>query len=146
MPDELRFVVPGIPRARQAHQFYRLKNRSGAVAVLPKESVEYQTRVALSAQQAMEGAEPFGGILYIDLLFIFPAPGSLRKHLRERVKAGESIPYPHIPQDVDNLAKNALDGLKGVAIEDDRLVCDLQVQKRIGANPCTIVTIRRAEP
>lgn len=139
---EISFSVPGLPRARQAHQFYRLKNRSGAVAVLPKESADYQTRVGCYAKEAMRGQPPIQGMVSLEVMFVFPAPQNLKKAQREVIQRGEPLPYAKIPQDIDNCCKNLLDGLKGVAIEDDRLVVDLYAGKRIGVKPLTMVKIR----
>ena len=46
-------------------------------------------------------------------------------------------------RDVDNLAKNILDGLTGVIWGDDSHVVDLSVKKRLAANPYTWVRVER---
>lgn len=137
----LTFTAPGVPVSRQAHQFYRLKNRTGAVAVLPQNSANYQTRIGCYAKEAMKGKPPIAGMVSLNVTFVFPAPKSLKKWQREIVDSGDWLAYPKIPQDIDNLCKNLLDGLKGIAFEDDRLVVDLIARKRIGDDPRTVVTV-----
>jgi Holliday junction resolvase RusA-like endonuclease len=49
-----------------------------------------------------------------------------------------------VKKDVDNLSKQVMDALSGVAYEDDKQVCRLVVTKRLNRKkPSSIVTLRR---
>lgn len=90
----IRIVVLGRPVPKDRHRFGR------GVFYSTERTREYEHRVGWEAKAA--GARPLKGPVEAELHF-YLAPGK---------------PMP----DVDNLAKSALDGLKGVAYKDDRQV------------------------
>ncbi|MGQ7788187.1 RusA family crossover junction endodeoxyribonuclease [Nesterenkonia sp. K-15-9-6] len=47
--------------------------------------------------------------------------------------------------DIDNLAKTVLDGLNGIAYEDDAQVTRLTAVKSVG-EPCTVITLGATNP
>ncbi len=138
--NEVTITIPGKPQARQAHRHFL--NGKKIVKYLPKESASFQERVAAYAYQAMAGAEPISTPVAVEYLFIFEAPKSLRKAEREAIARGELLVHESRKNDVCNLLKCANDGLSKVAIADDGLIVDAGFSKRIGATPCTIITIR----
>lgn len=130
----MEFFIPGIPVSRQSHSHMR------GVTFLPKESANYQTRVAACAKEALNGLDAITGTVELHAEFIFPAPNSLKKPQKIELEKFNLI-YPKIRQDLDNLAKNLLDGLKGVLVADDKQVVTLKLSKRIGKEPGTHVEI-----
>lgn len=140
---EITITIPGKPLARKAHKLARVGKF--LKPILTSDAANYQNLVAMAANQAMNGNPPLSVPCWAEVMFIFPAPQSLRAADKKRVAANEMIIYAKDRHDLDNLCKNLFDGLKGIAIADDCLIHDLQAGKRIGAKPCTIVTIRPIE-
>lgn len=140
---DLTITIPGKPLARKAHKLARIGKFMKPV--LTPDAASYQNLVAMAAQAAMKGEPPISEPCWAEVYFIFPAPLGLRKTDKERIAKGETIVYPKDRHDLDNLCKNLFDGLKGIAIADDSLIHDLYAGKRIGAKPCTIITIKPIE-
>jgi Holliday junction resolvase RusA-like endonuclease len=111
-------VAQGRPRATTIGGFTRLYQ--------PTETVKWQQQVRLFAVEAMsqlEG-EPIQGPVALNLAFYLPRPGRLIHKRR---------PMPpcladHKP-DLDNLVKAILDGVNGVAFQDDRQVVQIMARK-----------------
>ena len=146
MATELTIKIPGKPQSWQAHEHGKTKGRK----YLPAESREYQERIAKYAKLAMKGLPPIKELCYVETLFVFAAPKKLaprvaeHRALLERLNAGELLPRRFRP-DGDNLISNVWDGIKGIVIEDDDLICDWGGSKRIGKEPMTVVTITEIE-
>lgn len=70
-------------------------------------------------------------------------PSSARKKEKEEIKAG--LIYPTKKPDLDNVAKLVLDGLQGIAFNDDYQVVDLKVSKRYGEEKRLKIKVKRYE-
>lgn len=141
MSSTFTIIIPGKPLARQAHEMIKLGNGK-RINKMPKESENFQALVAMAARKVMGSHPPISGMVKVDYLFVFPAPKTtLSKLQRSQIAGGHNIHYEKIRADFDNLCKSVNDGLKTIAIEDDSLIVDGSFQKRIGAIPCTVVTI-----
>lgn len=88
------FEVPGKPVPWQ-----RVRRGKNGSTYVPKETQEYERRVAWSAKGA--GVRPIVGPVRLEMVFYVP---DLR------------------PRDGDNLQKAVMDGLKGVGYADDKQV------------------------
>ena len=97
-----------------------------------KKDVEYQTAIGMEAASAImrwkhENQQPWkgDGEWHVDLEY----------HVHDLIK-----------RDVDNLAKNTLDGMSSVVFNDDKQVVSMAVTKRLNRkSPKTIVTVYRVE-
>ena len=100
-PAPFAFVIDGPPVSAQTRRNVLKHQWTAAVR-----------RTAAAAWPA--GVPPHAGPVAVELLYLHdpPAPANPK------------------PLDADNLAKPILDGLKGVAYEDDAVVLELVVQKR----------------
>lgn len=83
---------------------------------------------------------PLEGPLKIYLGFIMPIPKSKSKKWKSAAMVGEVLPAGK-KNDLDNLAKTALDAMNGVMFEDDGQVVELHCVKVYGAVPMTWVRI-----
>ena len=70
------------------------------------------------------------GPISIEIEVEVNVPTSARKKEKEDMKDG--LIYPTKKPDVDNVGKLVLDGLQGVAFDDDYQVVDLKISKRYG--------------
>lgn len=131
----LSLIILGEPVSRQAH------THAKGFTFLPKESKHYQERVRAYAAEAMKGTAPIDCTVHVDICFRFPAPKSLRKAERLHIQNDCELIYARINKDIDNLQKNLFDGLKGVAIQDDKQIVRVTAKKVLHKIPSTIVTI-----
>ena len=135
----VEFEVPGTPLARKAHKIIRLPNGSPRPVLDPK-CESFQNLIKLCGSQAMTGRNPIDRPVEVHITACWPAPKSMRKKERQQLEDMGYLPYPK-RGDLDNVAKNILDGLKGIVIADDRLVTDLHLRKRIALRACTEITV-----
>jgi len=144
MQDEIRIVIPGKPAARKAHKTAFLKTKAGKEfrkPVLDDDSASYQNLCGMAAQKAMGDKPPLSGFVLAEYVFIFPPPVSrMKKAQKDRLANGELLPCDN-NVDLDNLMKNTNDGIKGIAITDDKVIIDCRASKRYGMKPCTIVLL-----
>ncbi|MBU0691524.1 RusA family crossover junction endodeoxyribonuclease [bacterium] len=145
-PSEIKIIVPGKPNARKAHKIGLVNNPKTGKPVrkplLNDEDAAWQNLVKMAAQQAMHGAPPLAGHVWAHYLFIFPAPMSaLRKAEKLLIMSGKTL-LAQTRSDICNLIKNANDGLKNVAVQDDRLIRSGGFDIRVGLKPCAIITLR----
>ena len=143
------FAVPGQPVAK-ARPRARTVKRKGTLGTSPRDftshiytpqgTSDYEARCRVSVLRAMQGRPLFDGAVDVDLEFHFPMPKRWNEPTREQAARGV-IPHSGKP-DIDNLAKSLLDALPGIAIQDDANVVRLNLYKRYGHEPQTLVTIR----
>ena len=114
------FTVPGEPLA------FARAGRNGKFSFTPAPQRSFMGAVKMFAMQAMAGAGPFDGPLFMDIraIYLHPASWSVKK------KAGTL--YKTSKPDVDNLAKLVKDALSTVAYADDAQICFLSASKRYG--------------
>jgi crossover junction endodeoxyribonuclease RusA len=106
----IKFFVPTEPRAKQS---YRASRRGGGYQTARVKA--WQSDVGWAAQQAMRAEnlyEPLTKALSLEVVLEF----SISNHRRI---------------DLDNLSKAVLDGLNGIAYEDDQQIIELHISKII---------------
>ena len=130
----IRFVVPGLPRAKQ-----RPRVTKSGQAYTPGETVVYEAWVRQCAHTAMNDKEPLAGPLSVALTVYLPIPGSWSK--KKRQEAAQGILKPMVKPDVSNVAKSIEDGMEGVVYPDDKAICKLSVDKRYSGMPSVVVEI-----
>ena len=125
--NKLTFVVPGTPVAKGRPRL----GKNGSVYT-PRRTKSYEREVAMMFKAKYPGRKLIKKHVAITLEIFVVAP----KTLRGRVGyAWESN------IDIDNVCKSILDGLNGVAYEDDRQVVALHARKLWSREPSVIVTI-----
>lgn len=145
MLKEVRIIIPGKPAARKAHKIAFFKTKHGKKfrkPVLDDDSASYQNLCAMAANKIMNNNPPLSGFIFAEYVFIFPPPLSrLKKAQKEKLEQGDLLPCDN-NVDLDNLMKNINDGIKGIAITDDKVITDCKACKRYGAKPCAIIVLR----
>lgn len=131
------FEVQGTPKGKGRPRFSKV---GGYVKTYtPKATHDYERLVAEAflSQNGIIFDHPY---LDVYITAYFPIPKSTKKSDKLSMSKG-LIPYNHKP-DVDNIAKSILDGLNGVAWNDDRQVVSLKVKKFYGVETKAIIRIK----
>lgn len=133
-----RFWVPGPPKGKQRVKFTRVGKFVRTYT--PKQTVDYEKLVGESYRKEFPNMK-LEGPIEVSVSAFFPIPKSISKKKRESL-----IGQPHTKKpDCDNVDKSVLDGINGIAYEDDRQVCDLHTIKRYGEIPGIIVRLEELE-
>lgn len=126
------FTVPGEPVAKGRP---RATVRSGHARLFtPEKTVNYESKVALFAKQAMSGAAPLEGPVELSVVATFTTPKTWTK---KRLAAHAISPELVIKRpDFDNLLKAVCDGMNGIVFLDDCQVAMLGPCRKVyGAFP-----------
>ena len=101
----IEFTVPGRPRPKQRPR----KGKYGNMYT-PRETQEYEGKVAWYALKAMQGKGKITGPVGVEIRLYFK---------------GKRAP------DIDNCAKSLLDGMLNVVFADDRQVKELRISRHL---------------
>ncbi len=102
----------------------------------PKETHDYEKLVA----ENYKGLK-YEGAVSVDIKAVYPIPKSYTKKRAQSILEGNEEPVKK--PDIDNIAKIILDGLNGVAYDDDTQVVDLKVRKLYSPDvEKVVVTVR----
>ena len=129
----VQFVVAGKPLAKGRVRF----TKSGH-AFTPDRTVNFEGKLALAAQQAMNGQPPAEGPVAVTLEVLLPIAVSWPAKKREAAIAGTLRPTGR--PDLDNFAK-MLDALNMVVWGDDSQIVELVVFKRYSDAPQLAITV-----
>lgn len=133
----IAFSVPGAPVPKGRPRATTIAGR--ARLYTPARTSTYESTVRLFAAQAMAGAEPVTGPLFVLMTFVLPVPQSWSKRKQAAALAGEV--YPTGKPDSTNLAKAVEDGCNGVVWVDDSQIVDTTIRKRYGSVPRAQITV-----
>ena len=133
----MRFIVPGIPVPKGRPRLTTING--SARAYTPKKTKDYESIVAMSATDAMQGAEPMDKPLMAHINIYLPIPASWSKKKRELALSYDVI-HTKKP-DVDNVLKAILDGMNGIVFVDDARVVGMYVFKHYSDTPRVDVEI-----
>jgi len=105
----------------------------------PTKTLNYESKVALFAKQAMGDRNLFDGPVALDLTLYMAIPASWSKKKRDMALSGAVIPTTK--PDCSNVLKAVEDGMNGVVYLDDKQIADLRVSKRYCECPSVVVTV-----
>lgn len=114
------FFVPGKVQGKARPRF---SSRSGTVYT-PEKTKSYERQIA-EAYEAQRGP-CFKGAVTVVIEAVFPIPKSWTRAKKAEALAGK---LPPGKPDIDNILKVVLDGLNGIAYEDDKQVVLTQCKK-----------------
>lgn len=123
---EISFAVRGSPVAQGSVKAFVRGNRAIVVAKGVGPLADWRHAIATEARAAMAGLPAFDGPVRVVARFVMSRPPSHFRTDRETLAKGAPR-YPRL--DVDKLARALLDGLTGVAIDDDSQVVSLWADK-----------------
>jgi Holliday junction resolvase RusA-like endonuclease len=131
------FTIPGEPQGKGRSRIVKIGGFSRMAT--PAKTVAYEGLVAMAAQQAMAGGQPFVGACAVEVECVFAMPKSMTKKHRIEALAGRMRPTKK--PDGDNVLKAVCDGINGVVWVDDVQAVDSRVIKRYGETPCVQVRV-----
>lgn len=130
-PDEIRFTVPGEPQGKGRARVGTINGK--ARMFTPAKTVHYEGVIALAAQEAMNGSDPFQGPVMVEVVMHCPIRPSWSKKKQAQALAGDI--YPTSKPDADNCLKAVCDALNGIAWRDDTQATDIHMKKRFSSTP-----------
>ena len=138
----ISFTVPGTPVGKGRP---RVTTRGGKFAQMytPAKTANYESLIALAAQQAMAGRALITGPADVEMTMLLPVPVSWSKKKQAAALSGQV--YPTKKPDADNVVKAIFDGINGVVWVDDVQACDLVVRKRYAATPGVQVVVKEIQ-
>lgn len=137
---KVEFVVLGNPQSKQRPRFARVGNFVRSYT--PDETVQYETLVRLSYQQAGHGK--LSGAIRAIIKAYFSIPKSVSKKRHGLMAENKILPIT-VSKDSDNICKIVLDSLNKIAYDDDRQVVEIHVYKLYAENPRVEVTLEEME-
>lgn len=134
----IQFTIPGEPVAKGRPRATSINGM--ARMYTPKKTVNYESMVALAAQQAMAGRPLFEGPVELAFTASFSIPKGWTK---KRLAAHAELPEFVLKKpDLDNLTKALGDGMNGVVFADDSQIAQTGICRKVyGAVPGVTVTI-----
>jgi len=140
----LIIVIEAEPVARHAHKAFVPKGSKKAIVTKTSDDVFYQNlaRTAAAAQCRKQGLQfPLDGYVQIKIDFVRTAPAGLKKDEKAWIERGNWL-GDNQKTDYDNLSKNLLDGLEGMAVTNDARIQGVHaINKWIGRKPITYVRL-----
>lgn len=125
------FTIKGEPKGKGRPRF----TKNGHVYT-PEETKKYENLVAW-AYKSSKG-EKHTSPVRVTIKAYFKPPKKSKKVVEDMLN-GKILPTKK--PDVDNIAKIILDGLNGIAWEDDTQVVDVMVTKRYATDPIVAVIV-----
>lgn len=129
------FTIKGDPKGKGRPRF----TKNGHVYT-PEETKKYENLVAWAYKSAK--GEKFTSPVRVTIKAFFKPPKKSKKVVEDMLD-GKILPTKK--PDVDNIAKIILDGLNGVAWEDDTQVVDVMITKRYATEPMVAVIVAGIE-
>lgn len=131
------FVVPGeaVGKGRP-----RVSTIGGHARMFtPQKTANYETLIAMAAQQAMAGRELIGGPVLVEMKILVSVAASWSKKKTAEALAGEVMPTKK--PDADNVLKAICDGINGIVFKDDVQVVNVSLSKRFSETPGVSVRV-----
>ncbi len=131
----VHIVLVGAPMGKERVRFVKSTGRT----FTPERTVNYESRLALAAQQAMAGRALFDGPLVVELAVYMAVAESKPKKWKADALAG--LIRPTKKPDLDNFAK-ILDALNLVVWVDDSQIVQMTITKHYDAAPRMDIRVR----
>jgi Holliday junction resolvase RusA-like endonuclease len=105
----------------------------------PTKTANYETLIAMAAQQAMNGRELIAGPVMVEMKIIVSVAASWSK--KKTAEALQGLVMPTKKPDIDNVLKAICDGINGIVFKDDVQVVNVSLSKRFGETPGVLVRV-----
>lgn len=131
------FVVPGEPQGKGRPRVSTIGGH--ARMFTPQKTANYETLIAMAAQQAMAGRELIGGPVLVEMKIMVSVAASWSKKKTAEALAGDVMPTKK--PDADNVLKAICDGINGIVFKDDVQVVNVSLSKRFSETPGVSVRV-----
>ena len=111
-------IVDGKPQGKQRPRFSRISK----TVYTPNKTAKYEKQIAKAYTDSGGKCIPADGYVSVTVCAFFPIPKSYTKG--KRLACKHNVNRPDKKPDIDNIIKAVLDGLNGVAYEDDKQVVE----------------------
>ena len=145
-PREIRFTIPGNPKAKDRARHRVIKKKDGTQFVTtytPKKTEIEEAVIRYHAGKAMEGKPLMSGPLELFLCIYRRIPQSWST--RKKAQAAHGMLFPISKPDYDNNAK-LQDALNNVVWNDDAQIVDAHIYKRFSDKPRLAVIVKEKFP
>lgn len=133
----ISFSIPGAPVAKGRAKVTTIGGH--ARMYTPTKTLNYESKVALFASQAMKGLPLLAGPVSLDLVLHMPIPASWSTKKRNDAMAGGIIPT--VKPDCSNVLKAVEDALNGIVYLDDKQISDIKIRRRYSDLPKVVVHV-----
>jgi len=120
--SSITFTIPGKVVG------WKRARRRGKQYFTDPEMAAYQEAIQILAKAA--GVRPTEGPMRLLITAYYPMLKGMTA--RERLDAVQRVLRPTARKDIDNVLKNVMDALNGIAYADDNCVCDVAISKFYG--------------
>lgn len=131
------FIVPGeaVGKGRP-----RVSTVGGHARMFtPAKTANYETLIAMAAQQAMQGRELIAGPVMLEMKISVSVAASWSKKKTAAALLGTVMPTKK--PDADNVLKAICDGINGIVFKDDVQVVNVSLSKRFSETPGVSVRV-----
>lgn len=134
--NAITYIVPGTPIAKGRARF------GNGHAYTPQRTKNAESKTQQAAIEAMNKARLrcHAGPVAVMIDAYMPIPAKWPKQKRVRAMSGELRPASR--PDIDNIAKQFLDGMNKIVYIDDGQIVELSVRQWFAAAPETRVTVK----
>ena len=105
----------------------------------PKKTANYESLIAIAAQQAMQGRELIAGPVMLEMKIFVAVAASWSK--KKTAEALQGLVMPTKKPDADNVLKAICDGINGIVFKDDVQVVNVSLSKRFSQTPGVSVRV-----
>lgn len=105
----------------------------------PAKTANYETLIAMAAQQAMQGRELIAGPVMLEMKISVSVAASWSKKKTAAALLGTVMPTKK--PDADNVLKAICDGINGIVFKDDVQVVNVSLSKRFSETPGVSVRV-----
>lgn len=137
-PDPVTISLAGAPQGKGRARSFRRGNFIGHYT--PEKTRSYEGMIRSAAMDAMGNRLPIDAPVEFVMRAVFSVPASWSKKKQQAALLGEIRPGKK--PDLDNIEKAWSDALNGVVYRDDCLICRKTTDKRYGAAPLVVATVR----
>lgn len=127
----MKIIINEAPMSQSRPRFNSYSKR----AYEKVDITNYKKRVGYTAKQVIKKPIEKGIALKIDVVFYMQTPKSVSNIKKNAVNLRNEVIRVTKKPDIDNLLKAILDGLNGIAFDDDNQITDVTMKKRYSLTP-----------
>jgi len=136
--EHTKAIILGQPVGKGRPRYTHIRGR--VLVYTPKKTKDYESDVKTIYLSQNPRSKPLKGGVEVIVESFYKISSTANKATRALMLSDDI--RPQVKPDIDNVIKILLDGLNGVAYDDDKQVVRIIFDKRYAEKPKTIITIR----